>query len=80
MNNTQFQDLKCQFRVSHLDDRLKTIEKGYLGITTNELIFSHSVSLSDAIFSWPLTTLRWYAYTHNMFIFQCGRKSPTGKF
>jgi len=65
-----------EFKVYNVDAKLFKHSKGKIMITDENMILSQENS--DAIL-WPLKGIRRYGSYQDIFLFECGRKCPTGE-
>ncbi|KAF8564257.1 hypothetical protein P879_08380 [Paragonimus westermani] len=62
------------YEASLLDCQLRVVCKGKVELRSYELIFrDHSTNLK-----WPLWSLRWYGAKLSLFVFESGRRCPSG--
>ncbi|VDP85588.1 unnamed protein product [Echinostoma caproni] len=64
----------CLCTASLLDCRLRLVCKGQLELRTSDLLFRDA----SYVLTWPLGSLRWYATDAKHFVFESGRRSPSG--
>lgn len=72
-HNIQYYD------VYNVDAKLFKHSKGQIHITKEELILNYKNALDTEPIKWPLKGLRRYGYHKDIFLFECGRRCPTGQ-
>jgi hypothetical protein len=65
------------FKVENIDGNLYKYSKGFLKITSNEMVLYLGKKASTI--SWPLNGIRRYGCHEDIFLFECGRKCMTGE-
>lgn len=65
-----------EFKVYNVDAKLFKHSKGKIMITDDSMILSQEIS---APIIWPLNGIRRYGCYQDIFLFECGRKCPTGE-
>ncbi|GAA49670.1 Fibroblast growth factor receptor substrate 3 [Clonorchis sinensis] len=63
------------FPATLMNCELRVVCNGTLELLTHELIFRDQLRNS---LSWPLETIRWFGENANFFVFESGRRSPSG--
>lgn len=66
------------FDVYNVDAQLFKHSKGKIQITNTNLILLHENPEPEPM-KWPLTGVRRYGFHKNIFLFECGRKCPSGE-
>ena len=66
------------FDVYNVDAQLFKHSKGKIQITNTNLILLHESAETEPM-KWPLTGVRRYGFHKNIFLFECGRKCPSGE-
>ena len=68
--------LGSEFKVYNVDTDLFKHSKGIMKITADEMIFTQ-VNCNPVV--WPLNGIRRYGCHGELFMFECGRRCPTGE-